>query len=127
MVLVDTSVAVKWFLEEEGSEEARDLLRREELGTLDLLLYELTNVLQLQSTLSPADIREFLTRLFQFQIQFFVLPEKSFLRVAELARKFQITSYDAGFLALAESLKTDFVTADLKLVRKVPYCKKLIA
>jgi predicted nucleic acid-binding protein len=119
LVIVDSSVAAKWFLWEEGSEEANALLQKEGLGAPDLLLYELTNVFVMQKYLSLSDIKSFLARFFEFQIQYFVLPEKSYFRTVELSRQFQITGYDASFVALAESLHVDFLTADLKLALKL--------
>ena len=45
-LVVDSSVAVKWYLEEEGSDRAESLLRRNaRLLAPDLLLPELGNVL----------------------------------------------------------------------------------
>lgn len=119
MVIVDTSVALKWFFPEEGSEEAKRILLQDVLGAPDLLRYELTNVLTNQKIFSLGDCHKMLELLFSFRMQFFVLPEKSFFRILELCYTFKITAYDASFIALAESLQTQFVTADLKLARKV--------
>lgn len=120
MVVIDTSVALKWFLNEEGSEVALALLKKENLAAPDLLLYEITNALVCKRALKPSDIQDLLKLLFQFQIQLFVLPQERFFRVAELCRNFKITAYDASFIALAEVLKADFITADRKLAQCVP-------
>ncbi len=119
LVIIDTSVAIKWFFPEEDSESAKKLLAREDLGAPDLLLYEFSNVITGKPYLSLHDIQSFMEMLYQYPIQFFVLPQKGFLRGMELARKFGLTTYDANFLALAETLNVDFVTADQKLARKV--------
>lgn len=121
MVVVDTSVAIKWFLPEKGSEAAKTLLEKEELAAPDLLLYEMTNVLSYKAALTSGDIQKLLKILFQFSIQFFVLSQERFLRVAELSRNFQISAYDASFIALAETLQADLVTADEKLVKQVKF------
>jgi predicted nucleic acid-binding protein len=128
MVIVDTSVALKWFLQEEGAESAQALLQKEILGAPDLLLYEFTNVLTCQPALKSEDVQKFLKLLYQFQIQYFVLSQDRFIRVAKLCQKFSITAYDASFIVLAESLRADFITADEKLVRKVkslPFVQRL--
>lgn len=120
LVIIDTSVAVKWFFrEEEGVEAARGLLERESLGAPDLLLYEFANVLACKSYLSSDDVQKFMSLLYQCPVQFFVLPEKGFSRTLELCKKYKLTAYDASYIALAEALKGDFVTADTKLVQKV--------
>jgi predicted nucleic acid-binding protein len=44
-VIVDASVALKWVIEEEGSQAARTLLLDEPLAAPDLLIVECANVL----------------------------------------------------------------------------------
>ena len=44
-VIIDASVALKWVIEEEGSDAARDLLLRQALSAPDLLIVECANVL----------------------------------------------------------------------------------
>lgn len=118
MVIVDSSVAIKWYFDEEGSEEARRLLSREEVGTPDLLLYEFSNYLAHKTFLTSEEATAFLDKLYSLSLQFFLLPQKGFRRAIQLAKEFHISSYDACFLALAESLKTRFITADRRLVQK---------
>lgn len=119
LVIIDTSVAIKWFFLEEGLESARELLEQETLGAPDLLLYEFANVLTCKSYLSSDDVRKFMDLLYRCPIQFFVLPRKGFSRTLEFCKKYKLTAYDASYIALAEALKGDFVTADTKLVQKV--------
>lgn len=119
MIIVDTSVIAKLFFPEEGSEQAKKLLLTEPLGTPDLLLYEFTNLLAYRTYLSLEDKKFFLKELNQLQLQLFVLPQSGFERVTELCQEFHITAYDASFIALAERLKLNFITADLKLARQV--------
>lgn len=120
MVIIDTSIAVKWFFtSEEGAQKAKNLLTQKDLGAPDLLLYEFTNVITCQPRLSLPECENFLDILSQFPIEFFVLPQKSFARVAQLSHEFKITSYDASFICLAEILKTSLITADMKLAQKV--------
>src|SRR6516165_8263674 len=44
-IIIDASVALKWVIEEDGSEEAGALLRGEPLAAPDLLVVECANVL----------------------------------------------------------------------------------
>ncbi|MBI2339774.1 MAG: type II toxin-antitoxin system VapC family toxin [Deltaproteobacteria bacterium] len=128
MVVIDTSVALKWFLEEEGSDIALGLLAEEQFAAPDLLIYELTNGLVFKESFTLDDIADCLGKLMKFDIDFLVLTEKSMARTAELAREFHLSAYDASFIALAEYLKTDFVTADRKMAQKVkalPFVRSL--
>lgn len=130
MVVVDTSVAIKWFLPEEGSDKARALLQDEELAAPDLLFYEYANTLVFKNFLTLADVQHRLRELFATQLQFFVLTEDGFLRTAAVSREYQISAYDASFIALAEKLKLNFITADYKLVQKtksLPFVRYLLS
>lgn len=120
MIIVDTSVAVKWFFTEADSPSALALLEEDVLGAPDLLLYEFSNVLATNKVLTETDAQDLLKILYRFKLQFFVLPETAQLRVIALCKRYGITAYDASFIALAEILNTDFITADQKLVRRVP-------
>lgn len=119
MVVVDTSVAFKWITPEEDSERACTLLRNEVLAAPDMLLYEITNILHCQKRLPDERVQSLLATFLDFQVQMFALPSHKFSRVAELSRTFDITSYDASFIAMAELLETEMITADRKLLQKV--------
>lgn len=127
-MVIDTSVAIKWFIPEEGSEAAKALLA-EELVAPDLLLYELANYLNAQKGLGLEDRHFILSLLYQFSIEFFVLPEKGFEEILSLCDRYGITAYDASFIALAKRLKTDFITADKRLKQKtgdLPFVRLLV-
>lgn len=123
MVVVDTSVALKWFFPEEGSEAAKSLLRNEIAAAPDMLLYELTNVLQWKQFLSKEDARRLIADFMGCDVQMFAIPSHKFNRVVDLAQEFDITTYDASFIAMAELLETEMVTADRKLLNKVKKLK----
>lgn len=118
MVIVDTSVVAKWFLEEEDSDRATLLMDKEPLGAPDLLRYELCNTFSCNPGLTRSEISDFLDSFFKLSIEFHTLPNDGFYRIADLSREFQISAYDATFVALAEALKTSFITADLKLAQR---------
>ena len=118
MVIVDTSVAIKWFFDEEDSRPARALLRKEAIGAPDLLSYEFANYLAMKYFVTSEDARLFVDQLYALPVQFFILPQKGLRRAVELAKRLRLTAYDASFVALAEALKVDLVTADVKLAQK---------
>jgi len=103
LVVLDTSVIIKWFRQEEVLAEKALALREAYLdGRLDVFLpalaiYELANVLRYKSELSTELIR----------------------RSVEIARQYDETVYDAVFVALAESLGAPLITADEVLASKM--------
>lgn len=129
VIIVDTSVVIKSFFPEEGWEVAQELLQTEVLGSPDLLLYEFSNYLVRHPELSNEEIRNLWAALYRSSIQFFVLTQDRLVRTTELARELGLTAYDASFIALAEGLKANLVTADQKLARKaktLPFVRELI-
>lgn len=118
MVVVDTSVAIKWFFDEADSSQARDLLKSEAIGAPDLLSYEFANYLAMKDFVTSEEARRFIDQLYALPLQIFLLPQKGFRRAVELAKRFRLTAYDASFVALAEALDVNLVTADAKLVQK---------
>lgn len=119
-MVIDTSIVLKYFFEEEdGASLARELISEGGLVAPDLLIYECVNVLTVTRNLSLQEIGSYIQTLYGLGIQIFILPEHNFLRVAEISKKYGITAYDASFVVLAESLGVDLVTADEKMVARV--------
>jgi predicted nucleic acid-binding protein len=122
MVVLDTSVVAKWFLEEEGSERAvkiRDdfLKGGQPIVLCDLTLYELGNLLRFKDFAS-GEIADALGSLFDLGVDI-VVPTKNILSIAaEIAEKHELTFYDASFIALAQELQFKLKTADQKIFEK---------
>ncbi len=125
MIVADASVVLKWFLPDEpGTDAALELRMRHVLATdpvavPTLLEYEVANTLALTPRLSEAEAMEAWEALAEFDL--FVCPTDSdqIRRAVRLARAAKVSVYDATYVALAEALRSDFVTADAKLVRKL--------
>ena len=118
-IVVDTSVLIKWIKtkDEELVNEARRLLteiehRQLEVHVPALLLYEAGNILLLKTDLESAGLNDAISNLETFP--FAVAPPATPLlrRAARLGKEFNLTFYDASFLALAVELDCPFVTAD---------------
>lgn len=117
IVIVDTSVAVKWFIEEDEAIDALLLLKKSfELHTPDLLSLEFDNVLcklirrELLSIDEGLDIHD---RITTFPIQYHsshIHRERAF----EIAIETRRSIYDCLYLALAEMLDGRMITADRK-------------
>jgi predicted nucleic acid-binding protein len=121
-VVVDTSVAVKWFFEEPFSPQALGLLETFRNGTHrplapGLIYPEFANTVWkriTQGTVRPEDgaatISAFLSIPFEITPSSFLVAD-AFL----LALEHQQTVYDALFLALSLQANAEFITADESL------------
>jgi len=122
--ILDSSVVIKWFSEEEDTATALEFregyIQGElEIVTPDLLLYEIANALRYNKNVNENDVKEAVDSLIKLGINI-VVPTKDIMDSAiSLAFKFDITLYDAYFLALAKELNFICVTADKKLYAKV--------
>lgn len=111
-MIVDSSVAVKWLVQEPRSEAADSILRAgEPLHAPDLLVYEVGNALLKHPKTSPEDIET----LAEIGIRFHPPEPDAIFRVARAQR---VTFYDAAFLHLARKLGETLVTDDESLYQK---------
>jgi predicted nucleic acid-binding protein len=117
-LVVDASVAIKWFIPEELSQDARRVLAAEyELLAPDLLWAELGNVLwkkhrrgELEERMAIQLLRDFARMPLRFH------PAERWTGAAlELAIRYGVTVYDGLYLALAAGHECRVVTADLRL------------
>ena len=134
-IVVDTSVLIKWIKtrDEDLVDEARRLLdtiekTRLEVAVPALLLYEVGNILLMKSRLSPEELVRAIDDLSAFPLVVADPLPDLLRRTARLGRELKLTFYDASFLALAEELDCNFVTADRKLyenTRRLPRVRHL--
>ena len=104
--VLDASIAVKFFADEEGSDIARDLWRRAEIFELhlfapDLILYEIGNVLGKAKRLKELTVIEALHLLLGSSLKFFPPEERIFDIALGLMKEHSLTFYDASYAALA--------------------------
>ena len=124
MIILDASVVVKWFSEEEYTEKALAIRERIRMGeerviVPDLLLYELANALKYNPSFDANDVSDALTSIFDMDLEIVTpIPEIINLAVA-LAFEYNITVYDAFYIALAKDLELTFITADRRLCERV--------
>jgi predicted nucleic acid-binding protein len=125
-VVVDSGVAIKWFVVESHSAEAIRILDRYQAGTLellapDLIFAEFGNIVwkkQIFQGLSAANAQ---SALDNFRAVSFVITSSADLLADayHLAVIHRRTVYDALYLALSARERCLFVTADEKLANAV--------
>lgn len=124
-VVVDASVAAKWFLTEEDSVAARRLLVRWKNGGIRVIApawfaCEVANIVHrrtLRGQLTRDDARDALQSILDEVVLVETLPADA-LRALDIAHLLvQQTPYDAQYLALAEREGCEDWTDDAKFVR----------
>jgi predicted nucleic acid-binding protein len=120
--VLDSSITLSWFFDDEQSEAADQLLDRlatEEAAVPALWYFEIANGLAIgerRQRTTPARITEFVAQLESLAI---FPDEESWLRalgpVLNLARMERLSAYDAAYLELAMRLGVPLATKDLAL------------
>jgi predicted nucleic acid-binding protein len=128
IIVIDASVAAKWFFQEEHSEYALSLLgNRFELNAPDFLYLELENLLCKRTRRKELSITEAL----EMEDEIISMPISSYPstelreRAFELALETKSSLYDCLYLALAEALDGRMVTADGKFFQAL--CNSLLS
>jgi predicted nucleic acid-binding protein len=118
--VIDASVAIKWVVEEEGTPRALSL-RCHSLSAPDLVMAECANILwkkvhRKELTADEAQICAGLLAHADIEL----LPMRSLTPHAmRLASRLDHSAYDCMYLAVSILTRRPFVTADLRLVRKM--------
>lgn len=122
-VVVDSSVLVKWFVEEDNSDKAKQLLDNhvEEKITLyvpGIAILELVNALFYRVFFDSDRLSEVAKTFYRLELEIVSISEILVSSVIERMLKNKIASYDALFIALAEQEKCPLITADRKHHRR---------
>jgi predicted nucleic acid-binding protein len=122
MLVVDCSVAVKWFLEEPGDREALALLRSgKRLVAPELIVAEIVNVLWKRVATGAielsqaADVPRAIARTFAELWPLTLLATRAFAIATELRHP----AYNCFYLALAEAREAQLVTADRRFAARL--------
>ncbi len=123
-LVLDASVVVKWFVDEEFTSQAlaiRDAYRQRSVDVIEpaLLSFEVLNALRYKPDFGTEDIRSVAKSLTGFQFHIFLLDGVVAEKTAEIAFQFGLTIYDASYFALAVQQSCTFVTAEKKLMTKL--------
>lgn len=123
-VVVDASLIVKWFVEEEGSDKSLKLRDRYIEGKIriiapELIFFEVLNALYYKRLFSEDELKEISEALEAYSFTTYSLKGEYADKAIEVAFKNDITLYDASYIALAIIKNTHMYTADSKLIRKL--------
>lgn len=122
--VVDSSVLVKWFIDEKYSDKAiklRDDFIQGEivLHSPDLIYYEVISAMRHSSLFDINELKDASNSLIDYQLNIYHWDREISNRAISMADETNTTIYDMYFLALAEKLEYQYLTADDKFETKV--------
>jgi predicted nucleic acid-binding protein len=128
--VLDTSIALKWFLEDENNRAYSVTILRslsDEYRPIVpwLWYYEMANVLLIQvhrKRVVFEEVKAFLSLIGEMAIDVDAPGKLAILQLPHLAREHRLTSYDTAFLELANRLQLPLATSDKELIRAAPEC-----
>lgn len=130
--IVDTSVAVKWIdpKNEKHVSQAENLLDMAISGQIklfspDLIVYELLNALRKGKKTPSLQMKSDLSLFLNLPLVIIPYYENLLSEAARIAEDYQLTIYDATFLALAKINNATLVTENLKDQGRVKEVKVL--
>lgn len=122
-VILDASVVIKWFFNEEGSNQADlylERLKNQQITIVitPLLYYEVGNTL-ISKKVQKDDSDKIVRQLYSLPFEMKEVDPILFRQIIDIANSFNITFYDASYVTLMRNINCEFVTADKKLFEKV--------
>ncbi|OLS25476.1 MAG: Ribonuclease VapC3 [Candidatus Heimdallarchaeota archaeon LC_3] len=123
-IVLDASVILKWFLQEDYSDLAEKLKDEFLIGTIDVLIpelafYEITNVLRYKPNYSIQDLEESISALTKMQLNAIKWDEIIGKNSVNIAYQYGITIYDSSYIAISHQFNCEMVTCDEKLLKKI--------
>jgi predicted nucleic acid-binding protein len=132
--VLDTSVAVKWFADEGGPEQAKAVQLFEafeqgqcKLRAPQLLFFEIANALIHSYKLSSSTVVDSLDSLQRLNIEVELLDWSTLRKAVEIASACGAAIYDSYFLALALETDSVLITADEVFLRKARHLRKIVS
>ncbi|MCS7115653.1 MAG: type II toxin-antitoxin system VapC family toxin [Candidatus Bathyarchaeota archaeon] len=127
-VVLDASVVAKWYLREKYSEQALKLRDEYVSGRIAiavpaLLEYEVLNALKYSGAYSELELMDVARSLNKYGFEYWRLKGKLKDETIKIANKYDLTIYDASYLALCTIMKTKFYTSDEELLSKIAELK----
>lgn len=129
-LVLDASIAVKWFYEEAGSNQALEILysmHRGEVSCLapDLIIYEVANALWKGKKAPQARIFEALDDLHSSALKIVRLSDEIIKSSVEIMTRYDLSFYDSVYAGMAAVFDLPLLTANIKHHGKVKEIKIL--
>jgi predicted nucleic acid-binding protein len=118
-MIVDASVALKWVIDEDGSDAARRMIVDQTLAAPDLLWIECANVLWVKTRrgqITATDARAAMLAIEAAPVR--AIPTSQHASAAQaIALELDRSAYDSLYLAVAIAERTTLITADAAFAR----------
>lgn len=124
-IILDTSVMLKWFVDEVGSDVAREYLQdfidgKHQVIIPTLLFYELGNAC-LQNSIPTAEIGKIMELLQRLPFDREDIGYTAFRKIYQNASDYTLTYYDAAYVTLMQKHSCQLITADKSLWNKLKH------
>lgn len=129
-LVIDASIVLKWFLDEDDSDEALTIrenafAQKFSLHTTELLFFEITNILSIHPM--PSTLRkDMFSDLYSVPFVIHSYDDQQAYAASDLAVSCAISAYDASYIVLAQHLRCPFLTADQKLITKTKSIEEVV-
>jgi predicted nucleic acid-binding protein len=125
-MILDASVAAKWFLRGEEYEPESLMLRLDyeegkiELHAPSLILYEVCNSIRKRGDIPRETAAKLAEAASKYMSNLVVLPSpETFRKVVSNSRLWDLTVYDSSYATMAQELKRPLITADRDLRKQL--------
>ncbi len=133
-VVADSNVLLKWFVPEDYSDKASELLKDHLMGVTEVTapkyaLLEFSNALRkyvVRGGMSGEEALKALHLLLRTRVNFVTIDEGQTREALNYSLRHQVTVYDAYYVVLARRLGVPAYTADGKLLKKLQGKETLI-
>jgi len=124
-IIIDASVVVKWFIEENDSDKAvfiRDKFidGKVELYVPTLLYFEVLNALKYSQLFRPTELEDAGESIENYGFKVISIKNEIRKHMIKVAVDYDLSIYDASYLGLSIGLEKIFCTADEKIIKKLP-------
>ncbi|MFX1501431.1 MAG: type II toxin-antitoxin system VapC family toxin [Promethearchaeota archaeon] len=124
-IVVDASVVVKWFIEENDSDKAiflrdRYIDGKVELYVPPLLYFEVLNALKYSKLFKLEELEDAGESLENYGFKVIQIKDKLRKNMIKVAMEYNLSIYDALYLGLSIGLEKIFCTADEKIIKNLP-------
>ncbi len=123
-IVIDASVFVKLISDETYSDKAYEIRDAYISKKLDILVpslfpYEVLNALKYSKAFNELELENAADAIEDYGFGNFEMNREFGKLIAKLVTKYNITVYDASYVALATMIKSELYTTDQKLIDKI--------